>query len=290
MQKPEFISKQVEDSEYIFIPEPSAPSDGYSVVCAGKETCTKDFLIDRKGFEYVAIELITSGKFELVVEGEKFDLYPGSIFAYNSSTHFTLKAIGNISHRKYFIDFSGRNASHVLEMSGLCDNAPKVVSRISGLRDVFNLIIACNTYPADLAQRLCNSLSDVLLLKIREDARSSKSVQHVSFETYLRCHEYINLHFRTIKSAEEVASACNLSAAYMTRLFKKHSRDAPHATITKLKIEHAASEILATTIPIKQAASRVGYDDPYHFTRVFKSHYGIPPQQFIKRFGRNLSR
>jgi AraC-like DNA-binding protein len=31
---------------------------------------------------------------------------------------------------------------------------------------------------------------------------------------------------------------------------------------------------------IKEAAGRIGYEDSYHFSRVFKQYYGMSPKQF----------
>jgi AraC-like DNA-binding protein len=34
---------------------------------------------------------------------------------------------------------------------------------------------------------------------------------------------------------------------------------------------------------VKEAAQRVGFSDPYHFSRCFRSVHGIPPSRLLHR-------
>jgi AraC-like DNA-binding protein len=44
----------------------------------------------------------------------------------------------------------------------------------------------------------------------------------------------------------------------------------------------AAEMLSGQNLLIKQVAEEAGYPDPYHFSRVFKRVYGIPPEAFIQ--------
>ena len=44
---------------------------------------------------------------------------------------------------------------------------------------------------------------------------------------------------------------------------------------------HAAKELLSSTeLQIYEIAASVGYEDPYHFSRVFKKIVGVSPQAY----------
>lgn len=46
---------------------------------------------------------------------------------------------------------------------------------------------------------------------------------------------------------------------------------------------NGAAEPLATTSrQVKEVADEVGYPDPYHFSRLFKKHFGYPPRVFCE--------
>ena len=53
-----------------------------SIICAGKETCSEAYHIDRRKFEFFAIEFVASGSCELTLNGKKNELPAGSFFIY----------------------------------------------------------------------------------------------------------------------------------------------------------------------------------------------------------------
>jgi AraC-like DNA-binding protein len=55
---------------------------------------------------------------------------------------------------------------------------------------------------------------------------------------------------------------------------------APMQFFLRTKVQAAAKELYYTTTPIKDIAASYGIDDPYYFSRLFKSIMGISPKQF----------
>ena len=53
-----------------------------------------------------------------------------------------------------------------------------------------------------------------------------------------------------------------------------------------MRVLDKAKELLETTDfdNVKQIAAKVGYDDAYHFSKLFKKRFGISPSQ-VKRKG-----
>jgi AraC-like DNA-binding protein len=45
--------------------------------------------------------------------------------------------------------------------------------------------------------------------------------------------------------------------------------------------------MIATGARVAEAASRVGYESPSHFTRDFRSHFGAAPTEYVRRFRRS---
>ena len=78
---PEFISNKVIDGRY-YILDPDAPAEqDLSIICAGKETCSEAYHIDRGKFEFFAIEFVASGSCELTLNGIKSELPAGSFLS-----------------------------------------------------------------------------------------------------------------------------------------------------------------------------------------------------------------
>ena len=75
---------------------------------------------------------------------------------------------------------------------------------------------------------------------------------------------------------------------YTTNHFRKKFQDetgiSPNEFVTKRRFDHAESLIrqFKNQVSIKEIAFQCGYKDPYYFSRMFKQHYGVSPQQYIE--------
>ena len=52
--------------------------------------------------------------------------------------------------------------------------------------------------------------------------------------------------------------------------------------LVRLKMRHAADLLNNGHALVKDVAATVGFQDPYHFSRVFKSVYGVSPKAFVQ--------
>ncbi|MVT09465.1 AraC family transcriptional regulator [Chitinophaga sp. ysch24] len=85
---------------------------------------------------------------------------------------------------------------------------------------------------------------------------------------------------------EEFAAAVNISASHLSALFREKTKYSPISLFTSLKIQKASQLLQESDYNIKTVASKLGYDDQYHFSRVFKKIMGVSPRKF-KETGNN---
>jgi AraC family transcriptional regulator of arabinose operon len=52
----------------------------------------------------------------------------------------------------------------------------------------------------------------------------------------------------------------------------------------------AAERLLAQDASIGRVAEELGFSDPFHFSRVFKKVFGVPPGQFARSHRRTYRR
>ena len=107
-----------------------------------------------------------------------------------------------------------------------------------------------------------------------------------AWQTYMRCRQYIERNYLTTASISDAANACFVDQAYLSRLFKRFAEESPLKLLIRLKMSKAADLLGSGELLIKQVAEEVGYADPYHFSRVFKRVYGIPPETFTQTVNR----
>ena len=80
-------------------------------------------------------------------------------------------------------------------------------------------------------------------------------------------------------SVSALAGACGVSVRMLERFFLAAFGCRPSQWLKRLRMERAI-ELLRDGSNVKEAAARLGYEDPSHFSREFKSHYGLPPNNY----------
>jgi ABC-type sugar transport system ATPase subunit len=75
----------------------------------------------------------------------------------------------------------------------------------------------------------------------------------------------------------EVAGAVFMSYDNFRRKFKAQTGLSPNQYFIRLKIERAKELLDFTDLEIKEIAERLGFSDPYYFSRVFKDWEGLSP-------------
>jgi AraC family transcriptional regulator len=78
-------------------------------------------------------------------------------------------------------------------------------------------------------------------------------------------------------STADIASACNLSASYFARAFRKTTGVAPHAWLMRARVERALILLRQRDATMASIARDSGFADQSHFARVFTRQMGVGP-------------
>ena len=94
---------------------------------------------------------------------------------------------------------------------------------------------------------------------------------------------YLNENYEHKISLDQIAHNMYLSPVYISKIFKEETGESPINYLIKIRLERA-KDILSSSCcgSIKSIANAVGYDDVYHFSKLFKKYYGISPQNYRK--------
>jgi len=68
-----------------------------------------------------------------------------------------------------------------------------------------------------------------------------------------------------------LAVLANMSSSHYTAMFKRQTGCAPIDYFIRLRMRHACHLLDATMLSVKEIAAALGYDDPFYFSRMFKS-------------------
>jgi AraC-like DNA-binding protein len=80
-----------------------------------------------------------------------------------------------------------------------------------------------------------------------------------------------------------IAREVGLNASRLNDIFKAYTSMTPYHYYIQIKINRACRLLEQTDLSIKEAAFKLGFDDQYYFSRLFRQKTGIPPSRW-KRF------
>ena len=95
---------------------------------------------------------------------------------------------------------------------------------------------------------------------------------------------YFEDHYAEKISLDTIAENMYLSPFYISKIFKSETGEAPIRHLINIRLQKALELLQQEGCSnIKEVACQVGYDDAYHFSKLFKKHFGFPPSEAKKQ-------
>jgi AraC-like DNA-binding protein len=274
------FSTQVHDARYAWF-KPSLHTD-LRILSAGFERCNPDYVVLRRKFPYHSIEYVASGHGELVLDGHSYQLRPGSMFCYGQGIEHHISTDPRQPLVKYFVMFSGREALALLKAGNLRPGRIVQTLEIDVFCHLFDQILAEGDAHHVSASEICCSYLRILLMKGTAALVPGALGAAAPDPAFVRSREYIDAHFIRLRSLAEIADELHLRPERMCRLFKQYGQPSPFQYLTRRKMNRAAELLTSEPLSIKAVAYTIGYEDPYHFSRLFKASFGCSPLEFAR--------
>ncbi|MED5388956.1 MAG: AraC family transcriptional regulator [Pseudomonadota bacterium] len=93
---------------------------------------------------------------------------------------------------------------------------------------------------------------------------------------------------RRLNLDELVTATSELSRYHFIREYKRQTGQTPMQAFQRIKVSHASYLLDISDDTVARIAAKVGYDDAYYFSRLFKKVMGVSPQRY--RNDRGLKR
>ena len=84
-------------------------------------------------------------------------------------------------------------------------------------------------------------------------------------------------------SIPKMAEQSGLSTSQLQRDFRKLFRMSPGEYVLRLRVQLARRLLIESNEPVKLIASRCGFFDQSHFTRLFRKHTGLTPSRYRQK-------
>jgi AraC-like DNA-binding protein len=277
---PAFFSPDVAAARRFYLDLNPSKRQKLAVVCGGLEYCATQYAIHRANFPFSSIEYVACGSGELKLDGRSYGLRAGRVFSYGPGVPHDITGTPESPFVKYFVDFTGKNAARLLRSCGLPPGSVRQVFPPHVLSPLFDELIQSGLSGGHGNAELCTKLLECLALKLAGTNAPLEERETLAFATYQRCRRHMEQHFLRLRTLEEVAVECHANKAYLCRLFHSYDHQSPYQYLLRLKMNHAAECLQKTGLLVKQAAHQVGFADPFHFSRVFRSVLGVSPSAF----------
>jgi len=112
-------------------------------------------------------------------------------------------------------------------------------------------------------------------IKLYNDNNTTTNIQHIV--------KYIQNHIESPLDIEQLAKMSHLSRSRFYHVFKQHTGMSPISFQNNLRTTVAKDYLVFhPEMSISYIASRIGFNDPLYFSKLFKKEYGMSPSQYRK--------
>lgn len=84
----------------------------------------------------------------------------------------------------------------------------------------------------------------------------------------------------------ELSQCCDITPTHLIRLFRTHIGETPIAYLNLQRLRRASWLLIVDDHPIAGIGAEVGYPDPNHFARRFKTEFGLSPRSYRAKYSK----
>ncbi|MFD2328319.1 helix-turn-helix domain-containing protein [Cohnella sp. GCM10020058] len=124
---------------------------------------------------------------------------------------------------------------------------------------------------------MLEGLASVSSRYLRQSDAPVPETRNLTFNAILH---YVTQHFRENLSLQGLSEQFFMNPSYISQLFKKETGETFTAYVARLRIGNACELLREGDDSVQEIAARIGYQDYFYFTRLFKKLTGKTPSQY----------
>ena len=276
------LSQQVTGARYFFLNLAPGRREPLTLTLGGREHCNPDYAILRREFPFYVLEFVVSGQGTLRLNRRRHALRPGMVFAYAPTTDCEIHTDPRDPMVKYFLGLAGAGVVQRLRRCGVPPGSARQLAAHAEVTSVLEDLVREGQRSGALARRICAALFELLLLKIEDTSTLSTQGSEPAREAFLRCKALVDAEAERLGSLVEISQATGVEASSVCRWFRRYQGSSPYQDLLRRKMNLAAEYLVEHGGLVKEVAQRVGFADPYHFSRAFKAVHGVPPRALLQ--------
>lgn len=214
------------------------------------------------------------GKAVLTLFDKKIELVKGKVYFIPAFSVLQSEIDGQMD--KYYIHFRSSNMVFGLYryLSGEYSVEESPITKT-----LFDTVVNNYTVDTEQAKMRVQGAMNLLLADFISDA-SVDSHALVKFNGVL---EYIEEHYKSDISIEQLSKVMNVSPTYFSNSFKKAFHVSPKQFILNKRLTESQQLLLETDMSVKEIAYAVGFENENYFSEFFAQKIGVSALKYRKR-------
>lgn len=209
-----------------------------------------------------------------VRSGEGFLIFPHQVTTYCADPEHPWEYA--------WVEFDGLRVKEALDLAGLSPDHPIYHSSARDISaELKQLILYIAQHPEMPPLHLIGKLYLLLDCITRSSSSRKPPKTGTLRDFYIReATSFIEQNFQNDISVEDIAAFCNLNRSYFGRIFREAVGKSPQEFLISYRMTRATELLKLTELSIGDIGNAVGYPNQLHFSRAFRSVYGISPRQW----------
>lgn len=132
------------------------------------------------------------------------------------------------------------------------------------------------TRPAGADEVIVCNLLENWLRQVRRRIDRAAETDAVP-KAFTEARQYLDRHYDQPVRLGDLAKRMHLTEPHVCSMFGRYFGISPMNYVIRLRLHHAVHLLGDRNLSVSRIAGMVGYDDLYHFSRLFKKHLGVSP-------------
>jgi AraC-like DNA-binding protein len=230
--------------------------------------------------EYQALYILRGdGEFESKTAGNQ-KVLPGSLMLVFPGEWHRYRPRQAIGWDEYWISFRGRHVDDLVRHGFITLDEPVLHTGIDDaiLHPYLAALDRVRTERIGYQQLISVGVLEILAaaMAAMRRQRSNSRAEIVVREAKTLLEQQIA---KTV-NMDQFAAQFQLSEKHFRRIFKEHTGLSPYQYYLQVRIHRAKEMLLGTTLSIKEIATSLHFETPFHFSAVFKKKTGMSPSRW----------
>ena len=185
---------------------------------------------------------------------------------------------------QFWIELTGPGVPEkIMQMFGTVDPSVHNFSFTDEIAVPFTRVFFEQSGKIDPSTYMYTAFYHLLALHKRERNKDFKANIAHSLQLFYDATRFIEAHYTEPITIRSICDRLHIVPDYLYKIFRQYTGMSTQQYILNYKMNMASSLLVQSDMPISQVGSRVGYPDQSQFSRGFRKHTGLSPQEFRKR-------